>query len=163
MRRYNLTVNGREFNLDVQELGPDRFHVDLNGERLEVELRSDEDVSEGQIGPAIISRAPLPPVNLPEMSSSISKPAPLPAVRPAAPAGGGSLLLKAPMPGVIFEVTTSAGAWVTRGHALVTLEAMKMKNAIRAPRDGVIAEVLVQAGQNVGHGEALIRFEEQAR
>lgn len=162
MRRYNITVNGKEFNLDVQELGAERFQVLIGGERLEVELRSDEDVSEGQITPAITSRSPQPQITDPESQSSTSTAAPIPALRPAQPAGRGSATLKAPMPGVIAEVTVSAGSVVARGDLLMTLEAMKMKNAIRSARDGVVAEVLVQAGQNVGHGDVLVRFEEHA-
>lgn len=162
MRRYNITVNGREFDLDVQELGADRFTVTIGGEQLEVELRTDEDVSEGQITPAIIARTTAPQITDPESASSTSTPSPVPVLRHPSSAGSGSAALKAPMPGVIAEISATVGARVARGDTLLLLEAMKMKNAIRSPREGVIAEILVQPGQNVGHGDVLIRFEEKA-
>jgi biotin carboxyl carrier protein len=48
---------------------------------------------------------------------------------------------------------------VKRGDVLLTLDAMKMVNAIRAPRDAVVAEVLVAVGQIVAFGDPLMRFE----
>ena len=63
------------------------------------------------------------------------------------------------MPGGITKDEVEAGSTVTRGQVLLTLEAMKMYNAIRSPRDGVVAEVLVQAGQQVAYGDVLVRFQ----
>ncbi|MFP3920103.1 MAG: biotin carboxylase N-terminal domain-containing protein [Dichotomicrobium sp.] len=65
----------------------------------------------------------------------------------------------APMPGLVRTVSVAAGASVTRGDALVVLEAMKMEHTLRAPRDGTIAEVLVADGDQVGDGAILLRLE----
>jgi biotin carboxyl carrier protein len=47
---------------------------------------------------------------------------------------------------------------VEYGQDLLTLEAMKMKNAIRATRAGTIAAVHVNVGDQVQHGQVLLEF-----
>jgi len=85
-----------------------------------------------------------------------------PAVTPvvAVPASGAvnALIVKSPLPGVIISVDVKAGDVVKHGQALCTLEAMKMKNAIRSTREGTIAVVHVASGDQVNHGQVLISF-----
>jgi pyruvate carboxylase len=64
----------------------------------------------------------------------------------------------APMPGTVATVPVHAGQRVSRGDALVTLEAMKMETTVRADRDGTIAEVLVRAGMPVDTKDLLVVF-----
>jgi biotin carboxyl carrier protein len=64
------------------------------------------------------------------------------------------------MPGTVLIVDVAEGERVARGQQLLTLEAMKMKNAIRAPQDGVVLEVRVKSGQRVAHGDLLLRLGE---
>jgi pyruvate carboxylase len=69
---------------------------------------------------------------------------------------GNSRHVGAPMPGVVAAVTTSAGARVSRGDTLLTLEAMKMQTAIRAEVAGEVAEVLTRPGQTVEAKDLLV-------
>ncbi len=62
----------------------------------------------------------------------------------------------APMPGVVIEVRTKAGARVTKGDTLIVLEAMKMEHHMTAPSDGAVAEVLVTAGEQVAKDAVLL-------
>lgn len=71
---------------------------------------------------------------------------------------GSMSALTAPMPGIIVSVDVSVDDRVQRGQPIITLEAMKMKNALLAPHDGVVAEVLARAGQRVDSGDVLVRF-----
>jgi biotin carboxyl carrier protein len=48
---------------------------------------------------------------------------------------------------------------VTRGQALLTIEAMKMENVIRAPRDGRVKSVHVAVGARVAPGTPLVEME----
>jgi 3-methylcrotonyl-CoA carboxylase alpha subunit len=64
--------------------------------------------------------------------------------------------LSAPMPGRVIKVLTAAGAKVTRGQALLILEAMKMEHTIVAPADGVVKEIHYGAGEQVLEGAELI-------
>ena len=62
----------------------------------------------------------------------------------------------APMPGTITTVAAAAGARVSRGDVLLTLEAMKMETAVRADSDGEIAEVIARPGQTVEVKDLLV-------
>ncbi|MGH8723868.1 MAG: acetyl/propionyl/methylcrotonyl-CoA carboxylase subunit alpha [Burkholderiales bacterium] len=68
--------------------------------------------------------------------------------------------LAAPMPGKIIQVMTAAGKKVTKGEALLILEAMKMEHTITAPADGVVKEVHYAAGEQVLEGAELITLEQ---
>ena len=67
--------------------------------------------------------------------------------------------IRAPMPGLVLEVSISDHQTVSKGDPLIILEAMKMENAIKAPADGIIQKVHVQKGDAVEKGALLISFE----
>jgi biotin carboxyl carrier protein len=50
------------------------------------------------------------------------------------------------------------GDAISVGQQLCSLEAMKMKSAIRSPREGIIASVEVTDKQRVAFGETLFIF-----
>jgi 3-methylcrotonyl-CoA carboxylase alpha subunit len=66
--------------------------------------------------------------------------------------------LTAPMPGKVIAVNVAAGAPVTKGTALLVMEAMKMEHTIVAPADGTIGEILYGVGDQVAEGVELVRF-----
>ncbi|TMR92429.1 biotin carboxylase N-terminal domain-containing protein [Nonomuraea basaltis] len=70
----------------------------------------------------------------------------------------GSLL--APMPGSVLRVEVEAGDRVTKGQAVLVLEAMKMEHRIAAPADGVVSGVHVEKGQQVEAGAVLAIIQE---
>jgi biotin carboxyl carrier protein len=149
MRRYTLTIGGREFVVDVRELDADRFDVALGEERFEVTLHGDEDLPEARVALAQAATSTAP---------ASSPAAAVPRVARPRAAGASLSALAAPMPGVIIELHVKAGDRVERGQPVAVLDAMKMHNLIGAPRAGVIAEVCVAAGQAVGHGDTIVRF-----
>lgn len=67
--------------------------------------------------------------------------------------------IKAPMPGLILEVSVNEGAEVKEGDYLLVLEAMKMENTLTAPRDGVVKSVSVSKGDTVDKNQLLIEME----
>lgn len=67
--------------------------------------------------------------------------------------------IKAPMPGLILEVSVSQGQEVKEDDALLILEAMKMENVINSPRDGVIKSIAINKGETVDKNSLLIEFE----
>ena len=67
--------------------------------------------------------------------------------------------IKAPMPGLILEISVTVGQEVQEGDNLLILEAMKMENSFDSPRAGVIKSIAVEKGQAVDKGQLLIEFE----
>ena len=68
--------------------------------------------------------------------------------------------VQAPLPGVIVAVLVKPGDTVSRGQELCTLEAMKMKNAIKSSREGTIKSIDINIGDQVNHGQLLMTFTE---
>ena len=64
--------------------------------------------------------------------------------------------LTAPMPGTVNAVKVSQGDSVTKGDALIVMEAMKMELTLTAPRDGVVAGPPVRPGEQVQEGAVLL-------
>lgn len=67
--------------------------------------------------------------------------------------------IKAPMPGLILEISVAVGQEVKENDPLLILEAMKMENSILSPRDGVIKSITMTKGAAVEKGTLLIEFE----
>jgi biotin carboxyl carrier protein len=170
MRRYKIQVKDKQYTIDVDEIDANNFRVILGDQVFEVNLSAAEDVPEAVISPAIVpsrardeaivERPPVayqpPAIETMERTRNV----PSPALPPTPHINGFRPDLVAPMPGTILDIHVQPGERVTRGQKLMTLEAMKMKNAIKSPYDAVVAQVLVQPGQNVRYGDVLICFEE---
>ncbi len=60
------------------------------------------------------------------------------------------------MPGVIVAVKVRVGDTVAENDTVVTMEAMKMENAIAAPASGTIKEILVTPGAHVATGDVML-------
>lgn len=67
--------------------------------------------------------------------------------------------IKAPMPGLILEISVVVGQEVKENDSLLILEAMKMENSFLSPRDGIIKSISVNKGDAVDKGQLLIEFE----
>jgi len=67
--------------------------------------------------------------------------------------------IKAPMPGLVLEISVSDGQEVAAGDKMLILEAMKMENSINIPSIATIKKILVKKGQAVDKGQVLIELE----
>jgi acetyl/propionyl-CoA carboxylase alpha subunit len=66
--------------------------------------------------------------------------------------------IRSPMPGKVTGLSIKAGDKVTKGQALLTLEAMKMEHALTAPFDGTVDSVAVSLGSQVSEGATLAKL-----
>jgi len=137
--KLRVKIENETFEVDVKDLTTRPIVAEVNGEKFEI--FPEEAAALGSVEPACA----------PEATSFT------PSAAPVANVDRNKSVL-APIPGVIIAITVKPGDSVTRGQELCTLEAMKMKNAIRATRDGKIATVLVTVGDQVKHSQVLIEF-----
>ena len=75
----------------------------------------------------------------------------------ASAVGDGSV--RSPLPGKIIDLKVKAGDSVSKGQALLVLEAMKMEHTLAAPADGKIKSVRYAVGEQVSEGADLVEFE----
>lgn len=66
--------------------------------------------------------------------------------------------LVAPMPGLVVRVAVTVGDQVQAGQGLVVVEAMKMENELRAASAGVVTAVHAVAGAAVEKGAMLVEI-----
>ncbi|MDR0854587.1 MAG: biotin/lipoyl-binding protein [Clostridiales Family XIII bacterium] len=130
MKKYNITVNGTAYEVEVEEVGGT---------------------------PVITSSAPAPAVAHVAPTSAPAAPAPAPATPVASSTpSAGAVEVESPMPGTILNVLVSQGQAVSDGDVLLILEAMKMENEIVAPQAGIVDAILVEKGATVNPGDVLI-------
>ena len=145
MKEFAFKINGVEYKCAVEEIEAGKTNVTVNGKVYTVE-----------------TEAPAAPAPKPAAAPA---PAPKPAAAPAAPkaeapksaaAPAAGLQVKSPLPGSVIKVLVSEGQAVKKGDTLLTLESMKMENAIMAEQDGTVKQIAVTPGQNVIQDDLLI-------
>ncbi len=143
MKEFAFKLNGAEYKCAVEELEAGKTKVTVNGKVYEVETEK----AAPKVAPAA------KPVAAPAPQAAPTAPK-AEAPKPAAPAAG--VQVKSPLPGSVIKVLVSEGQAVKKGDTLLTLESMKMENAIMAEADGTVKQIAVTPGQNVMQDDLLI-------
>ncbi|MBR6018253.1 MAG: biotin/lipoyl-binding protein [Paludibacteraceae bacterium] len=147
MKEFKFKINGAEYKCAVEELAGGKTNVTVNGKVYTVETEAKK-AAEKAAAPTP-KAAPAPKAEAPKAE------APKAEAPKAAPAAGG-VQVKSPLPGSVIKVLVSEGQAVKKGDTLLTLESMKMENAIMAEQDGTVQQIAVSAGQNVMQDDLLI-------
>ena len=147
MKEFAFKLNGAEYKCAVEEIEAGKTKVTVNGKVYEVETEAAAPAAKPVAKPAPVAPKPAP------------APAAAPKVEPKAnsqePTANGQQV-KSPLPGSVIKVLVSEGQAVKRGDTLLTLESMKMENAIMAEADGTVKQIAVTPGQNVMQDDLLI-------
>ena len=146
MKEFAFKINGAEYKCAVEEIEAGKTKVTVNGKVYEVETEAPKAAPVAAKPAAVAAHAPKPAA-APAAPKAEAKPA-------AAPAAG--LQVKSPLPGSVIKVLVSEGQAVKKGDTLLTLESMKMENAIMAEADGTVKQIAVTPGQNVMQDDLLI-------
>ncbi len=109
MRNFVITVNGKSYQVGVEEVGATAIPV---------------------AAPVVAAAPVATPVAAP---ASVAAPAPV----AAGPVNGEKVL--SPFPGLIKNLLVAEGTSVKKDQPILVLEAMKMDNDITAPCDGVVS------------------------
>lgn len=144
--KIKVEIDGKAYEVEIENIHARPVIAEIDGEQYQVWPEEDEP----QAVTTAVDGKPL--ITVPEAPVSPSQADVL------GQAGGNSLA--APLPGVIVAILVKPGDKVTRGQELCTLEAMKMKNAIRSSRDAAIDSIAINVGDQVGHGQVLMTFTE---
>lgn len=150
-----VKIQEKEYEVEIADLNARPVLATVEGQTFEV--WPEEQFAAAPA--AVVAPAPAP------VAAPAPRPAPVaaPAARPAPANGngnGGANAITAPIPGVIVAIAVKEGQSVAAGEELCTLEAMKMKNAIRASRAGKIAAIKIAIGDHVRHGQVLLELAE---
>lgn len=141
MRKYQLKLNDREFEVQLNNLSADEAQLEINGKAYVIAISSVSEVlAEGT------------PAGLRPVAAVVNKPR----SRPVS-ADDGTVL--APIPGSILQVYVKVGEKIKVGQALFKMEAMKMENEINARLDGTVVELKIKAGDTVNQGDLLMLIE----
>ena len=146
MKEFTFKINGAEYKCAVEEIEAGKTNVTVNGKVYTVETEAPKvEAPAPKAAPAPAPKPAAPKAEAPKAE----------APKPAAPAAGG-LQVKSPLPGSVIKVLVSEGQAVKKGDTLLTLESMKMENAIMAEADGTVKQIAVTPGQNVMQDDLLI-------
>ncbi len=168
MPRYTVTVNGTEFDIEL-EYHADRLETKVNGKTRNVQVHSlhdtralllvDGESHEVDIHAAngetmVFMQGMEIPVrvedyNLAQMRKTAGISTDVKAEQ----------FFKAPMPGLVVDIRVEPGQEVRQGEPMVVVEAMKMENILKAKTDGRVAAVNIKVGQSVEKGDKLVEFE----
>ena len=124
MRNFVITVNGKSYEVGVEEVGAS---------------------ASAPVAAPVVAPAPAATPAPVAKAAPAPAPAPAPAAKPVA-ANGEKVL--SPFPGLIKNLLVAEGASVKKDQPILVLEAMNMDNDITSPCDGVVS-FQVAKGANV--------------
>ena len=126
MEDITIKVDGKEYDVRVEETEDGKILVHCNGDVYEVETSHDKQAS-------IFNR-----VKKEKIEES------------------GKAVITAPLPGTIYEIKVKKGDKVKAGQSLIKLIAMKMENDITARRAGTVKEIKVKKDESVSKDDILM-------
>ncbi|MBU0488980.1 MAG: acetyl-CoA carboxylase biotin carboxyl carrier protein subunit [Bacteroidetes bacterium] len=140
MKIFKFKIGENNYEVSVLHTENNISEVVVNGEKFLVEVEREEE-------------------KIPKMEITKPKPKPVAQTPQTAPKaqvqGAKGEPLRSPLPGVILGISVKEGDSVGVGEKLMTLEAMKMENAIKAPYAGTVVKIKVSQGDSVLEGDTL--------
>ncbi len=122
MKKFNFTINGNKYSVDIKEIEDEQAVIHVNGTEYLVEIEQEKkSVKTPKLVRESVVRQP--------GEGRIEKKASV-----------GGFSVEAPLPGSIFKLKVKVGDKVAKGDSLLILEAMKMENEVLADQAGVIKE-----------------------
>ena len=129
MEEIIVKVDGKEYRVNVEEVGNGKIRVNFDGKSYEVETKAD------------IEKEILESVSKEEIEYK------------------GKSVVKAPLHGIVASINVKVGNKVSEGTSLLKLVAMKMENDIIAEKRGIVKEIRVKKNESVNKDDVLVVIE----
>ena len=157
--KYQYTVKGVDYEVEIQDIEGNIANVTVNGIPFEVEMKQPVKAGKQKVklggtaneGASSSSSAPQSAKASADLQSAASSGQ----TGDAGKAATGKPVV-APLPGTINEIKVKVGDKVNAGDTVVILEAMKMQNNIEAETSGTITGINVNTGDAVMEGDTLV-------
>ena len=157
--KYQYTVKGVDYEVEIQDIEGNIANVTVNGIPFEVEMKQPVKAGKQKVklggtaneGASSSSSAPQSAKASADLQSAASSGQ----TGDAGKAASGKPVV-APLPGTINEIKVKVGDKVNAGDTVVILEAMKMQNNIEAETSGTITSINVNKGDAVMEGDTLV-------
>jgi biotin carboxyl carrier protein len=143
VKNFKFTINGNEYNVDINSFEGNKVSLEVNGTSYSVELNKEVKVTKTPV--LVQVEAPKPTVKETKIPKTQTKTT--------------NTAVKSPLPGVILKVMVKEGDSVTMGQTILTMEAMKMENNVLAEKDGIITSIKVKQGDSVLQNDILAEIE----
>ena len=140
MKKFDFTINGNRYAVDIKDIEENLAQVEVNGTIYEVEIHRE------------VKQSKTPRLMRPAVKHSYGEEA-------FKKKEGVTPVVKAPLPGSVLRINVKEGDEVNRGDILLVMEAMKMENNIYSELKGRIKSIKVQPGQTVLQGDILMEIE----
>lgn len=141
-------VDGREYELEITQPEPRVFLMKHDGRVAEAVVSSTKPG-----GPTHVR------IGTHEFDISLIDPKRLRGAGSTADHADGIAEIKTAMPGKIVRVLVEEGAEVSKGDAILVVEAMKMQNELKSPKAGTVRRLPVPEGATVAAGDVLATIE----
>ncbi len=138
MKQFKFKIRGNKYEAIINSFEKNIVDIEVNGTAYQVEIEKDVVAAKT---PKLI-RAKVP----------VNK-------KDAGIHGKALNLVKAPLPGTIFKLTSKVGDEINAGDTLLIMEAMKMENNIQSEVSGKIKSIMVAEGDAVLQDDILMEIE----
>lgn len=135
IKQYKITVNGKLYDVSVEEVGEILGGVQAS-KTISTFVNTDNANTNNNNNEKQISNKPQDSIPIDENAISI----------------------KAPMPGTILSFNVSVGDTVSEGQVLAILEAMKMENELVSPASGKVKSIHVEKGSSVVENQVILQI-----
>ncbi len=159
MAKYQYTVKGVDYEVEIQDIEGNIANVTVNGIPFEVEMKQPVKAGKQKVKLSEERRVKSEEINSSSAPQSAKASADLQSAASSGQtvnAGDAGKTVVAPLPGTINEIKVKVGDKVNAGDTVVILEAMKMQNNIEAETSGTITSINVNKGDAVMEGDTLV-------
>ena len=159
--KYQYTVKGVDYEVEIQDIEGNIANVTVNGIPFEVEMKQPVKAGKQKVKLSEERRVKSEESNSSSAPQSAKASADLQSAASSGQTGNAGKAaagkpVVAPLPGTINEIKVKVGDKVNAGDTVVILEAMKMQNNIEAETSGTITSINVNKGDAVMEGDTLV-------